>query len=82
METSPPESRLSWDVAPLLVIAVGLGLLGLALVSAAVPESAADDGSLPIAIGGLVLSLAGFVSLLGALARWSVRPRRSVPSRA
>ncbi len=82
METSPPEPRLSWDVAPLLVIAVGLGLLGLALVSAAVPDSSADDGSLPVAIGGVVLSLAGFVSLLGALARWAARSRRSVASRA
>ena len=63
------------------MIAVGLGLLGLALVSAAVPESAADDGSLPIAIGGLVLSLAGFVSLLGALARWSRRARPAAVAR-
>ena len=64
------------------MIAVGLGLLGLALVSAAVPDSSADDGSLPVAIGGVVLSLAGFVSLLGALARWAARSRRSVASRA
>jgi cell division protein FtsW (lipid II flippase) len=63
-------------VAPLLVAAVGLALAGLVVVSAAVPDSAADGGSLPVAIGGLVLSLAGFVALLAALARWSRRARR------
>ena len=73
MNNSSPRS---WDVAPFIVAAIGLGLLGLTLVSSAVPDSSGDGGSLPVAVGGLVLSLAGFVVLLAALARWSRRARR------
>ena len=56
---TPSRPNRHWDVAPLLLAGVVLGLLG----------SRADSG-----VGALV-SLAGFVLLLVGLARWARRPR-------
>lgn len=56
---TPRRPTRHWDVAPLLLVGVVLGLLG----------SWMESGL------GAVLSLAGFVLLLAALARWVHRPR-------
>jgi uncharacterized iron-regulated membrane protein len=55
----PPVSR-SWDVAPLILMGIALGLLGSGWET----------------VAGALLSLAGFVLLLTGLGRWSWRTRR------
>jgi hypothetical protein len=59
VETSPQDRR-RWDVAPLLLIGVILGL----------------RGNIWVTMAGAVLSLAGLVLLLAGLARWRLRTRR------
>jgi uncharacterized protein (DUF58 family) len=60
VETTPPVSR-RWDVAPLILLGVTLGLLGSRWETA----------------GGALTSLAGFALLLAALVRWTWRTRRT-----
>ena len=55
----PPASR-SWDVAPLILMGVALGLLGSRWET----------------VAGAVLSFAGLVLLVAGLCRWSWRTRR------
>ena len=59
METSPRTNR-RWDVAPLILTGVILGLLG----------------SIWVTVAGAALSLVGFVVLLAGLARWRLRTHR------
>ena len=59
MDTSPRPTR-HWDVAPLLLAGVVLGLLGTWV------------GSGP----GALLSLAGLLTVLVGLARWARHPRQ------
>ena len=59
MDTSPQPTR-HWDVAPLLLVGVALGLLGTWVGSEA----------------GAVLSLAGLLLVLVGLARWARHPRQ------
>ena len=64
MDTSPRPSR-HWDVAPLLLAGVVLGLLGTWV----------DSGL------GALLSLAGLLMVLVGLARWARHPRQDHPVR-
>jgi uncharacterized membrane protein len=57
---TPSRPNRHWDVAPLLLVGVVLGMLG----------SRAESGT------GALVSLAGFVLLLVGLARWARRPRQ------
>jgi hypothetical protein len=59
VETNRPVSR-SWDVAPLILMGVALGLFG----------------SLWETVAGALFSLAGLVLLLTGLRRWTLRTRR------
>ena len=59
MDTSPRTTR-HWDVAPLLLVGVVLGLLGTLVGSGT----------------GALLSLAGLVLVLVGLARWARHPRQ------
>jgi hypothetical protein len=58
--------KRSWDVAPLLLAGVLVGLVGPLLAGAGGGWAAA-------------LSLGGLVLLMTALARWTRRPRRREP---
>ena len=64
MDTSPRPTR-HWDVAPLLLVGVALGLLGTWVG----PWT------------GALLSLAGLLLVLVGLARWARRPRQDRTSR-
>ena len=59
METKPPVSR-RWDVAPLILVGLALGLFGSQWENAA----------------GAVLNLTGLVLVLTGLVRWTLRTRR------
>ena len=59
MDTSPRPTR-HWDVAPLLLLGVVLGMLG----------SWVDSGAGPL------LSLAGLLLVLVGLTRWARHPRQ------
>ena len=65
VETKPPVSR-SWDVAPLILMGVALGLLGSRWET----------------VAGALLSLAGLVLLLSGLGRWTWRTRRRTTTRS
>ena len=56
----------SWDVAPLILMGVALGLLGSRWET----------------VAGALLSLAGFVLLLAGLGRWTWRTRRRTAARS
>ena len=64
MDTSPRPTR-HWDVAPLLLAGVVLGLLGTWV----------DSGL------GALLSLAGLLMVLVGLGRWARHPRQDHPVR-
>ena len=64
MDTSPRPTR-HWDVAPLLLAGVVLGLLGTWV----------DSGL------GALLSLAALLMVLVGLARWARHPRQDHPVR-
>ena len=59
MDSSPRPTR-HWDVAPLLLVGVVLGLLGTRVASGT----------------GSLLSLAGLLLVLVGLARWARHPRQ------
>ena len=65
----------------LLVVGVGLALLGMLVVDAAIPETAtATDGRM--AWAGAVMCVTGYALTLAALVRWSLRSYRATSARA
>ena len=65
----------------LLVVGVGLALLGMLVVDAAIPEAAvATDGRMVWA--GALMCVTGYVLTLVGLVRWSLRTYRATSVRA